>query len=380
MARQIALEALSGREAIAEENGTPAASPLAVNGAARFRVTSPAPRGAWRQLLAADDEALVSQSPEWLDALCANGGYEDASRLYESSRGARLLLPMVRRSGPWPSRLAPQASMPDAWGMGGLLAESPAAPRELESIAADLASGPALLTSIRPNPLHADLWASAGRRGAVTIPRLAHVLELDGGVEQVWKRMRSSARRGVRKAERAGLEIECDTTGRLVPVFHGLFQRSLERWAQHQNEPLRLARWRGLRRDPLAKFERMASALGDAMRVWVAWKDGSPVASIIVLQRATAHYTRGAMNKELAGPTHASDLLQWLAIEQACDAGCRSYHMGESGSSSSLSRFKSKFGARPVRYSEHRFERLPLTRADALARGLVKRALRFRDA
>jgi lipid II:glycine glycyltransferase (peptidoglycan interpeptide bridge formation enzyme) len=116
------------------------------------------------------------------------------------------------------------------------------------------------------------------------------------------------------------------------------------------------------------------------MRVWVARHEGRPVASILVLQDGNASYTRGAMDTAAAGKLRTNELLHWLAIGDACEAGCRHYHLGESGPSSSLARFKEKFGARPVPYSEYRFERLPLTRADAAARGLVKRALRFRDA
>jgi hypothetical protein len=184
----------------------------------------------------------------------------------------------------------------------------------------------------------------------------------------------------VRKAERSGLEIECDTTGRLVPVFFELLTLSIERWARHQHEPLALARWRGRRRDPLHKFERMAAVLGDAMRVWVAWKDGEAVASMVVLIGPNASDTRGAMNKELAAPTHANDLLQWLAIEDASALGCRMYHLGESGASRSLGHFKEKFGARPVPYCEYRIERLPLSRVDTISREAVKRLLGFRDA
>ena len=215
----------------------------------------------------------------------------------------------------------------------------------------------------------------------LALPRRAHVLDLSGGADAVWStsltRRRATA---IRKAERAGLEIECDTTGRLVPVFYGLLERSVERWARQQNEPLALARWRLRRRDPIEKFERMAAALGDAMRIWVARQDGVPVAAAVVLQGANAHATRGAMDKELAAPVCANHLLEWLAIEDACHAGCGRYHMGESGWSRSLSHYKEKFGARPVDYAEYRIERLPLTRADALARSAAKRVLRFRDA
>jgi hypothetical protein len=344
------------------------------------RVTTPAPRSAWRELLAADRDALVSQSPEWVDALCADGSHEDASRLYEGADDALFVLPLVRRRGPWPGELAPRASMPNAWGMGGLLSERPPTREELRAIAAGLASDPAISISIRPNPLHGELWTCARPSAAVAIPRRAHVLELSGGADEIWRGFHQSARRGVRKAERSGVEVECDTTGRLVPVFHRLLRSSTERWAAQQHEPVALARLRAWRRDPRRKFERLAASLGEALGVWVAWKDGEPVASTVVLRGTNASYTRGAMNKELAGPCHANDLLQWRAIEDAISSGCRAYHLGESGWSTGLARFKEKLGARPVPYSEYRFERLPLTRADRIARGLVKRALRFKDA
>jgi hypothetical protein len=74
---------------------------------------------------------------------------------------------------------------------------------------------------------------------------------------------------------------------------------------------------------------------------------------MVVLIGANASDTRGAMNRELAAPTNANDLLQWLAI---------------------------KFGARPVPYHEYRIERVPIARLGALSRGLIKRILRFKDA
>jgi hypothetical protein len=342
-------------------------------------VRSPAPRAVWEATLGRDPEALVSQSPTWTDCMLGFG-YEDASRLYETPRGTRVILPMVRRAGAWPAALAPHDSLPPAWGMGGLIADGPLDPDELTAIVSDLHSRPALTTRIRPNPVHAEAWSNATPHGVVAIPRVAHVLDLAGGAAAAWGRLTKSARWGVRKAERSGVEIECDTSGRLVPIFFELLTMSIDRWAQHQHEPLALARWRGRRRDPLEKFERMAACLGDAMRIWVAWKGGVPAAAMVVLVGANASDTRGAMNKELAGPTNANDLLQWLAIEDACNAGCHRYHLGESGASRSLAHFKEKFGARPVPYREYRIERVPVARADALSRGVVKRVLGFKDA
>ena len=321
-----------------------------------------------------------AQSPDWVDAMCASEGVEDASRLYETERGARIVLPMVRRAGLWPARLAPQASMPMAWGMGGMVVEGEPTESDLAAVVADVASGPALRTQIRPNPLQDDHWRAATECGAVRVPRRAHVLDLSPGADGIWEAMRSDAKRYVRKAERSGVEVESAAGTQLIGDFYGLFELSVERWAAQQNEPLALARWRAQRRDPLEKFERMADTLGDAMRIWVARMDGVPVAASIVLRGANANYTRGALDKERIGNSGANSLLQWEWIKDACEAGCRTLHFGESGASDGLARFKEKFGARPVDYSEYRFERLPLSRADSLARGAVKRIIRFKDA
>ena len=114
----------------------------------------------------------------------------------------------------------------------------------------------------------------------------------------------------------------------------------------------------------MSKFSRVFHHAGHLCRIWVAWKDGQPVASIITLTLGrNTNYWRGAMNAALAGPTRANYLLHRLAIEDACRAGAERYHMGETGSSESLAQFKSRFGARRVDYVELRVERLPLTLA-----------------
>ena len=77
--------------------------------------------------------------------------------------------------------------------------------------------------------------------------------------------------------------------------------------------------------------------------------------------------------------TGFSFLLLRLAIEQACEDGCRYYYMGDSGRSASLGKFKERFGARPYDYAEYRLERLPLTAAEEGLKRAVKRVIRFKD-
>lgn len=334
----------------------------------RPRVIAPAPRAAWASVAAADPEALAPQGPAWMDALVASG-YRDATRCYELPDGARFVLPLAARRGV-------AASLPAAWGMGGLIGDREPTAADVRQVVADLRTLPALRVAIRPNPLQAAAWSGTG----LALPRRAHVLDLEGGAQRVFEeRFTSAARRDVRRAERSGLEVVCDAGPAAQHAYHSLFERSVRRWAERQHEPHALAWLRARRRDPPAKLAAWASALGDDLRLYLAYRDGAPVAGIVVLHGRGASYTRGAMDRDLIN-NGDNELLQWYAIQAACAAGCRTYHMGESGSASGLSRYKEKFGARPVDYAEHRFERLPLTRLDAAARTAVKRTIGFRDA
>ena len=347
----------------------------------RSRITTPAPREAWAEALASDPHALPTQSAAWLESICSLGGYEDASRLYETAAGRVLILPMVRRRNPGGNRLAVQSSYGEGWGVGGLLAPGGVKREDVAYVVGDLAARPGLRTLIRPNPLLASEWEVARIPGARVLPRLAHVLDLGGGFGDVWAtRFSSGARTNIRKAERAGIILERGSSPEQIAAFYELFDRSLQRWAAGQHEPLWLARWRGHRRDPLAKFELLARSLGDAFCIWLARLDNRLVAAAVVLRAAAnAHYTRGVMDAELAGPTRANYLLHHHAIREACETGCRYYHFGETGRSSSLAFFKTRFGADAYPYSEYRLERIPLTPVDRRLREIVKRLVGFSE-
>lgn len=338
------------------------------------RVTTPAPRDIWRALLAQSPEALAFHTPAWLDCLCQTAGYVDASRLYETAAGRHLVLPLVRR--PWlPAPLAVASSLPYGWGFGGLVAAGAVTREDAALVLRDLAGRAGLLTSLRPNPVTAGAWASAAPAGVGRLPRLAHVTDLAGGFERVWgERVPNRTRKLARRAERAGITVECDTTGRLVPMFYELYLQSVERWARQSGQSVARARARARRGEPLRKLRRVARRLGEACRVWVAWLDGQPAAaSIVLLHGANANDWRAAMNIDLARPTQANYLLLRHSIADACQAGCRYYHLGESGSSESIAFFKSRFGAEPYRYDEYRLERLPFSRLHDRWAGLMQR-------
>jgi len=259
--------------------------------------------------------------------------------------------------------LAWEASLPRLWGAGGLVSKGKLHDEDVAEIFAHLASTAGLLMSVRPYFTQAEAWEKACPRAFTTVPHLVHVLDLDGGFGQVWqKRFDSSARGGVRKAERMGLTIEMDTSGRLIRQFYELYLGWHERKARDASTSPALARHLAQRREPMRKFAVVAHRLQGACRVWVAWHEGVPLASAIALVAGChSYYWRGFSEREAAARTRVNDLLQSLIIEDSCAAGCRYYNMGESGGVASLMDFKKKFGAHPTHTPEFRYERLPFT-------------------
>lgn len=354
------------------------AGPGAGAGTGLASVVSPAPRPRWRELLAASDRALPEHAPEWTDALCATGRYRDSSRHYLFHDGTDVVLPLVARRGPtgiggW------AASYPPAWGIGG-----PVGPTltvgHARSVLRDLRGLGFQRVALRPDPLEGEVWARAARaEDVLALPRRAHVLDLTGGLEEVWAGLSKTARRNVRQARSRGTRVEVAHGGQLLDQYHRLYLSSVDRWAQATREPRVLARARARQRDPLGKLRLLGQHMGEGFSVCLVHLDDTPVAGAIVLRGRTAHSTRSAMDKDAIGSSHAGVLASWAEIELACQAGCPVLHLGETGTNPSLARSKEKWGARPHEYVELRLERLPWTRADAALRTGVKRVIGFRD-
>lgn len=344
-------------------------------------VTSPAPRALWQHMAVRDEGALITQTPAWLDCICATWRFEDASRLYQFDGGLQAVVPMARRRG-WPARLIAEESWP-RWGMAGaVVPDGIPDPGQARLVFDDLARRPALRVSVRFGPEAAPVWSAAVPEEFTATDHTTQVLDLAGGFGAVWDhRFRGRVRRAVRRAEKSAVEVEVDRTGRLVPVFQRLYEESIVRWAEQQHEPLAFGRWRRLREDPPRALEAVAERFGASCAIWTASCGGEPAAAIVVLRHgAHAKYWRGAMDRRLAHPVRANQLLHRLAIEDACDAGCRTYHMGDSRPGSSLAEFKESFGADTFASPAYYRERLPLTAADRRMREAVKRFIRFRDA
>lgn len=335
-------------------------------------------RPAWEDLVDQDQSIALSKTPQWADCICSSDHFSDATLLFRGEDGRRLILPRLRV----PSFPGLFASPPRHWNLGadasGFVSEGgPASPRETSALIQEIWRHPGLRTRIVVGKDDAPAWASAVPRMVYSIARTAQVLDLSGGFSTVWsKRFTSKVRSNSRKAERRGVVVESDGTGRLIPVFDVLYRSSVDRWAQERGYPLTLMRWLSQRQHMQDKFATVARRLGERCTVWVAWRQGEPIAGIINLTRGPrVTYWRGAMDKERARGTGANELLHRCAIEAACADEWQSYDFGLS-QTVDLRRFKSTFGASEVPVHIYYFERLPTAAAEVKYYDAAKQAIR----
>lgn len=347
----------------------------------RIEAEGAAARPAWEDLVARDESIALSKTPQWFDCVCGASRFADATLLFRGDDGRRLILPRLRRIGT-PSFLGQFESPPQGWGLGadasGVLTEGgPASPGQLTALIEHIQRHPGLRTRIMVGEDDAEAWASVAPRALYSTSRTAQVLDLRGGFATVWsQRFTSKVRSNARKAERRGVVVESDDTGRLVGVFDALYRSSVDRWAEQRGQPLSLMRWRAQRHEPQNKFATVAQQMGSRCTVSIAWREGEPVAGIVVLTRGPrATYWRGAMDKELARGTGANELLHRCAIEAACAQGRHSYDFGIY-QTDELKRFKSTFGAHEVPVHVYYFERLPTAAAEAKCHHAAKQAVR----
>ncbi|MGH3788033.1 MAG: GNAT family N-acetyltransferase [Pseudonocardiaceae bacterium] len=335
-------------------------------------------RLAWEDLVGQDESIALSKTPQWVDCICSADHFSDATLLFRGEDGRRLILPRLR------SPILPGlfASPPRHWNLGadasGFLSEGgPPSPRETTALIQEIRRHPGLRTRIVVGKDDARAWASAAPSTVYSTARTAQVLDLRGGFSEVWsKRFTSKVRSNSRKADRRGVIVESDSTGRLIPVFDKLYRNSVDRWAQERGYPLTLMRWLAQRQHPQKKFATVARTLGERCAVWIAWRQGEPIAGIINLTRGPrVTYWRGAMDKERSRGTGANELLHRCAIEAACAGARQRYDFGLS-QTADLKRFKGTFGAGEVPVHTYYFERFPMAAAEAKCYDAAKQTIR----
>jgi hypothetical protein len=269
------------------------------------------------------------------------------------------------------------ANYPARLGHGSALASGGLRGSDARAIVAELRGRRASSVRISGGHHTADQWLDGRLAGTLETPRRVDVIDLERGWDAYFRETASSdIRRHTRKAQRSGVEIELDTTGRLVGVFYSIYRAWVAgRSSRYQEVVGRLARRAALRREPLAKFEAVAAALGSECRTFIAWHQGIAVAGCITLVHGRhAIGWRGYSIRNLATPVSANTLVQMRAIADAAECGCRYFDLGQSIDSPGLQAYKRSLGGVSKQVIDLEIERRIVSRSRRASRTALRLA------
>lgn len=282
---------------------------------------------AWRTFIAAEPNASVFHSPEWLRALERTYRYEPVAFVTREANGritngavfCRIDSWLTGRrlvSLPFSDHCQPLATSPLAW--QGILAHI----RERDA-------GGVRYVEIRPIELDATQREGLGPAGRFCF----HHIDLTDTLDAIQARFHTtSVKQMLRRAERE--KLEC-STGRDNVHLDWFYQLQVRTRQRHGVPP-----------PPRHWFANVLDTLGDAATIRVAFKDGTPAASILTLAHKRVHYYKYGGSDQRFSRLGGTQLLLWTAIREAKCAGADRFDMGRSDpDNAGLIEFKDRWGA-----------------------------------
>lgn len=189
-----------------------------------------------------------------------------------------------------------------------------------------------------------------------------HRLDLRPSLKMLFKQFdKNSVQRKIRRAERESLRYEEGYSEKLLNHFYKLMIMTRRR--------------HGLPPQPLKWFKALISSLGSDLKIRVAFKGDTPVASMITIAyRKTLVYKYGCSDMRYSN-LGGNALLFWHAIQDAKAQGMSELDMGRSDvGNEGLAVFKEHWGAQRTRL---RYWRYPARSAKPGPENLIKHVKRL---
>jgi Acetyltransferase (GNAT) domain len=142
-----------------------------------------------------------------------------------------------------------------------------------------------------------------------------HMLDLRPNLDELFLGFdKDSVQRRIQRADRAGLFEKRGRSEELLRDFYALFLITRRR----QRVPPTPFRW----------FHNLVNEMGEALEIRVAYKEDTPIASIITLQFRDVVYYKYGCSDEQFNRYGATPWLFWNAIRSAKSKGAREFDMG----------------------------------------------------
>lgn len=306
-----------------------------------MKVTRDVSEAEWWAWVERTGDANFFQTPLWARVLVESfPEFRVDTRFYELPDGARVLVPLMRRTR-FGGALSTLESMPFGT-YGAFLAERALARAEAEAILRDLKRSPppVVRLMVTPNPL-----------GRFAIPddtfhcqNFVHFLRLDEDYDRIWRQrfsrgLRYSVRKSTRRGVRAGIE-----QGETVFLdFCRLYTETARTW---EREPPFGERF-------FAALSRLAAT---EAQLWVARLEGRMIAGCVVFTHGE-HQTPyvGGFDREYRG-YDPNNLMYAEAMKWGARQGYRYFNFLSSAGIKGVEHFKSSFGTQRIFFNYYLYE------------------------
>ena len=304
---------------------------------ARYVVVDPLEYPGWDSLLAAHPQASIFHGTAWARVLRQTYGHTPVYICRFDGQQLAELLPIMEVSSPWTGRRGVSLPFTD---FCPALQTREQDGGELYKVAMD--SGRQRRWKYFECRTFNEGWAGAS-------PSLAfygHVINLAAGVDELFKRLDSAVRRGIRKAEAAGLQVDFSSSSEAIQNFYALHCRTRRR--------------HGLPPQPFRFFENIQRYILDAGQGFVATarlKDQPLAAAVFFCHDRQALYKFGASDWAYQ-QLRPNNLMMWAAMRHCAARGDLVLHLGRTSlANEGLRRFKMTLGAseETMRYCRYVF-------------------------
>ena len=172
-----------------------------------------------------------------------------------------------------------------------------------------------------------------------------HVLDISAGAESVFKKLRNSTQRNIRKAEKSGVEVSISTTPEALLSFCRLNQITRK---DHGLPPQPMSFFYKLQ-DKMLVPKKGVIVLGTFEKAVVA-------ADVFMLFGNQVLYKYGASDKFFQH-LRANNAVMWHAIRWCCENGCKTLHFGRTEpENTGLQQFKMGWGVQELVLRYYRYD------------------------
>jgi CelD/BcsL family acetyltransferase involved in cellulose biosynthesis len=168
-----------------------------------------------------------------------------------------------------------------------------------------------------------------------------HIVDISGGFDTLWaERIERQRKKRTRRAERLGVTVRRMRSVDEVRRYHAVYRDRVEQWGAGERYPLTL-------------FLELLNRGGDAVRVYLAYRDEEFLGGHVNLYFKNMVTSWNGVTSIESNYLQPGTLLYVHSMREACDEGYTLYNLGSSLGKKSLIDFKESLGGVPYRYVQH---------------------------